>query len=250
MAQADSLHERYRSYIADLAATLDAGDEAAFRAAFEQLRAALNVDLNPELLRLTATAQSALQRFREYTRVSALTSQEVPGARKRLEHVVKLTDEAAHGTLDLIERCLPLVQVTARDASRLLSALDSVNAGDPAAMPAWAADTRQFLERVLVGADRKRELLSQMLVTQGYQDLTGQILRGVIELVGELEAVLGALVALANGEDTRRMPMLRMPDTTDALRRGTGPQVPGLTDADAVSGQDGVDALLADMGGL
>ena len=47
-----------------------------------------------------------------------------------------------------------------------------------------------------------------MLLAQGYQDLTGQIIRSVIALVGELETVLGELVALANGDDTRRMPAL------------------------------------------
>ena len=35
--------------------------------------------------------------------------------------------------------------------------------------------------------------LSEMLMAQGYQDITGQIIRGVIALVGELEAVLGQL---------------------------------------------------------
>jgi chemotaxis protein CheZ len=250
MSQADSLHGRYRSLVADLTGALEANDDAAFRGAFELLRNALNVDLNPELRRLTASAQGALQRFRDNTRVDALASQAMPSARKRLEHVVKLTDDAAHGTLDLVERCLPLVQQNARDAARLLAQLEEIRAQKPESMPAWIEASRQFLERVVVGADRKRELLSQMLVAQGYQDLTGQILRGVIGLVGELEAVLGGLVALSNGEDTRRMPVLRMPDDAESLRRGTGPQVPGLHDADAVDGQQDVDALLARMGGL
>src|SRR4051794_7405067 len=116
MSQADSLHARYHSYVAELTGALDTDDEAAFRAAFEGLRNVLNVDLNPELRRLTASAQGALRRFRDNTRVSASAAHEVPGARKRLEHVVKLTDDAAHGTLALVERCLPLVQAGARDA--------------------------------------------------------------------------------------------------------------------------------------
>ena len=96
MSQADSLHGRYRSFVADLTGALDANDEAAFRGAFERLRGALNVEFNPELKRLTANAQSALRRFREEARLDALAAEEVPDARKRLAHVVKLTDEAAH----------------------------------------------------------------------------------------------------------------------------------------------------------
>jgi chemotaxis regulatin CheY-phosphate phosphatase CheZ len=63
--------------------------------------------------------------------------------------------------------------------------------------------------------------------------------------------VLGQLVALSNGEDTRRMPALRLPETENrSLQQGLGPQVPGVsTSADAVAGQDDIDALLASMGG-
>jgi chemotaxis regulatin CheY-phosphate phosphatase CheZ len=56
-------------------------------------------------------------------------------------------------------------------------------------------------------------------------------------------------VALANGEDTRRMPALRLPTAVQDLRSGVGPQVPGIQDPDAVSGQDDIDALLASAAG-
>ena len=84
-----------------------------------------------------------------------------------------------------------------------------------------------FLERARSDADRVRRFLSQMLLAQGYQDLTGQIIRGVIALVGELETVLGQLVALANGDDTRRMPALTCRSRSRNVQRGVGPQVPG-----------------------
>jgi hypothetical protein len=63
--------------------------------------------------------------------------------------------------------------------------------------------------------------------------------------------VLGQLVALANGEDTRRMPALKLPlpqEPPPEWQRGTGPQVPGVGDAPAV-GQDDIDALLASVAG-
>ena len=47
MSQADTLHGRYRSFVADLSGALDANDEAAFRGAFERLREQINVELNP-----------------------------------------------------------------------------------------------------------------------------------------------------------------------------------------------------------
>jgi chemotaxis protein CheZ len=243
----DSLHGRYRCHIADLAGALDANDEDAFRAAFERLREQINVELNPELKRLTASAQSALRRFRERARIDALAAQEVPDARKRLDHVVRLTDQAAHRTLDLVDQSGPLVEHWARGAAELLDEWSAHGSPEAAVAACWPQRAQGFLARALPDADRVRGHLSEMLLAQGYQDLTGQIIRGVIGLVGELEQVLGQLVMLANGEDTRRMPALKLPPA-DASR-GAGPQVPGVADAQAVNGQDDIDALLASVAG-
>jgi chemotaxis protein CheZ len=237
MSHSDSLHGRYRSFVADLTGALDANDESAFRGAFERLRGALNVEFNPELKRLTGNAQSALRRFREEARIDALAAEEVPDARKRLAHVVKLTDEAAHTTLDLIDKTGPIIEHTARAATQLLASAAS-----------QPEEVQAFVERARSDAELVRGFLSQMLLAQGYQDLTGQIIRSVIALVGELESVLGELVALANGEDTRRMPALTSAAKPE-WRRGTGPQVPGVGDAAAVSDQDDIDALIASMAG-
>jgi chemotaxis protein CheZ len=172
----------------------------------------------------------------------------VPDARKRLAHVVRLTDEAAHRTLDLVEQSGPLVDRTARDAAQLLEELRLRSQIELAAP--WEQRASGFLQRAVEDADRVRGLLSQMLLAQSYQDLTGQIIRGVIELVGELESVLGQLVALANGEDTRRMPALRMTPDPQTVSVGSGPQIPGISTGEAFGDQQDVDALLARMGDL
>jgi chemotaxis protein CheZ len=247
MSQADSLHGRYRSLVADLVGALDANDDAAFRGAFERLREQVNVELNPELKRLTASAQSALRRFREQARIDSLAAHEVPDARKRLAHVVKLTDEAAHHTLDLVEKAGPLIDTWSDGAAQLLEEWSTHGSREAAAASRWPERTQEFLARALPDARRVRAHLSEMLLAQGYQDVTGQIIRGVISLVGELEAVLGQLVSLANGEDTRRMPALKLPLADHS--RGVGPQVPGVGNAQDVSGQDDIDALLASVAG-
>jgi chemotaxis protein CheZ len=244
------LRDRYGALIAALQGAVDANDDGAFHSAFESLRESLGAEFMPELKRLTASAESALARFRERARIDALADQEVPDARKRLAHVVKLTDEAAHRTLDLVERSGPLVEQQAREASELLESWSVYGNRECAGNSLWPERTLNFLERSLTDADRVRALLSEMLMAQGYQDITGQIIRSVISLVGEIEAVLGQLVALSNGEDTRRMPALRLPagDAAD-WEQGLGPQVPGISDASAVAGQDDIDALLASVAG-
>jgi len=249
MSQADSLHGRFRTHVSELADALDANDEAAFRGAFERLREQLNVELNPELRRLAAEAQSAMRRFRERARLEVLADQEVPDARKRLAHVVKLTEEAAHRTLDLVEQSSPLVDRTSLGAAQLVEEWGLHGSRQLAVSTMWPERVIETLERTLKDSEHLKRHLSQMLLAQGYQDLSGQIISSVITLVIELESVLGQLVALANGEDTRRMPVLKL-DTTQPMPEAlmaTGPQVPGISRGIVVEDQADIDALLASV---
>jgi chemotaxis protein CheZ len=248
MSAQDSMNVLYRPHVDALLGALDAGDDAAFRRAFEQLREGLSAEFMPELRRITASAQSALRKFRNETRLDALAAHEVPDARKRLEHVVKLTDEAAHRTLDLVEQSGPIVDQAARDAAELLEAWTIYGHRERAGASLWPERALAFLERAVKDTDQVRGNLSQMLLAQGYQDLTGQIIRGVISLVGELEEVLGELVRLSSGDETMRALRI-LPSPELDLQRGVGPTVPGVQDAGSLSDQDDIDALLTKFAG-
>jgi chemotaxis protein CheZ len=228
--------ERLRAQVAALQSALDGGDVSAFRQAFESLCAEMDCGLLPELKRITAKAQSALARFSAEARLDTLAGHEVPDARKRLTHVVKLTDEAAHRTLDLVELCGPLVDEAARGSAKLLENRNS---------PQWAEDAARFIERTRKDADALRGHLSELLMAQGYQDITGQIIRSVIALVDELERVLGKLVQIAEGNEVTSL--VRKLPTLPNWEQGLGPQVTGIANGDAVSGQDDIDALLSQM---
>ena len=244
MSQAE-LTTLYRPYVDALAGALDAGDDAAFRRAFEELREGMQAEFLPELKRITETAQSALRRFREETRLDALAVNEVPDARKRLLHVVKLTDEAAHRTLDLVERSGPIVDQAARDAADLLEAWGAYPHRGQVGESLWPERAHAYLERALKDTDQVRGHLSEMLMAQGYQDITGQIIRGVVALVGELETVLGQLVVIASGDGTVRHVRALSETPGEDLMRGVGPTVPGVRDGNAVSDQEDIDALLS-----
>lgn len=247
MSKTDTLN-RYRPFVAALQGALDAGDDAAFHRAFERLREGMNAEFMPELRRITASAQEALQRFVEETRLDDLAANEVPDARKRLAHVVKLTDEAAHRTLDLVERSGPIVTQASRDAADLLEAWSAYPHRERVGDSLWPERAQSYLERALKDMDEVRGNLSEMLMAQGYQDLTGQIIRGVISLVGELETMLGQLVRLSNGDETMRS-LRALPATAADLARGVGPAVPGVQEGSSVAAQDDIDALLTKFGG-
>jgi chemotaxis protein CheZ len=243
-----SLHpdpERFRAEVLALLRAMEGGDAAAFRLAFDALCGQMDGGLLPEIKRITANAQSALARFSAEARLDTLAGHEVPDARKRLTHVVKLTDEAAHRTMDLVDRCGPLVDEAARESTQLLEAWASYDDRDLAIASSWPERAAKFLERTRADSDALRANLSELLMAQGYQDITGQIIRSVIALVDELERILGKLVQIAEGHEVTTMVRV-LPAKLD-WERGLGPQILGIESADAVAGQDDIDALLSQM---
>lgn len=92
-------------------------------------------------------------------------------------------------------------------------------------------------------ARQLRENLSAMLMAQSFQDLTGQVLRGLITLVGEVEAILGELIQVSGGAAALPAPV------EGPSARGFGPVIPGINSGDAVvSNQQDVDSLLSGLG--
>lgn len=244
-----------REYGACLEAMNDAfrrGEESAFFAAVDHIVHMREPKMLGEIRRLTGDLQKALERFSIESRLADIAEHEIPGARVRLTHVINMTDEAAHRTLDLVESSGPLAERTAREATTLLDALTAfrdrhTGAGFEGAARSLEAfvplvhSIEAFLPTARADCEQIRRNLADVLLAQGYQDLTGQIIRSVIKLVEELERTLGALTALS-GEAVEHT---TLGEDTSA---GCGPAVPGLTKGEIASGQTDVDALLSGLG--
>jgi chemotaxis protein CheZ len=140
------------------------------------------------------------------------------------------------------------VTQAARDAADLLEAWNAYPHRERVGDSLWPERAHSYLERAVKETEQVRNNLNEVLMAQGFQDLTGQIIRGVISLVGELETMLGQLVRLSNGDETVRS-LRALPVATADLSRGVGPTVPGVRGAAAVSDQDDIDALLKSFGG-
>src|SRR5687768_4241119 len=117
-----TFQQEYGPIVAALADALAGGDEALFHAELDTLVQRREVALFGELRKLTTDLQSALERFRIDSRLVDLAETEVPNARHRLDHVLKLTDEAAHKTMDLVEQSGPLAERTAQQAASIVEA--------------------------------------------------------------------------------------------------------------------------------
>ena len=240
-----TLQEEFGPTIAALAGALAAGDERTFFEELDTLVERRERSLFGELRKLTSDLQSALVRFSVDSRLVDLAEKEVPDARLRLDHVLKLTDEAAHRTMDLVEQCAPLADKTAKQSGEIVEMWRRFRARtiavDEFRVMIQRMDT--FLESASTDMGTVRTNLSEVLLTQGYQDLSGQIIRGVMKLVGELETALVELVRLSKGGTRSSAPVEEV-----SKSRGFGPVVPGVNHGPAVGGQQDVDALLSGLG--
>ena len=90
-------------------------------------------------------------------------------------------------------------------------------------------------------AERIRKNLADVLLAQGYQDLTGQIIRNVMTLVEELETALAKLASLSGD-------IVEHATLGDGSAGAQGPTVPGVNKGEIAAAQTDVDALLSDLG--
>jgi chemotaxis regulatin CheY-phosphate phosphatase CheZ len=152
--------------------------------------------------------RAALEQFREDSRLADLAEHQVPDARQRLAQVLRLTGDAAHRTLDLVEKSCPLAEEAARDATRLRGMRRRATDTPDVEVQAFST-APQYMAQV-------RSNLSEVLMAQA-ADLSGQIIRGVMKLVDELETGWAAWCACP-APAQRRAPAWKL----------HGPAVPGV----------------------
>src|SRR5688572_8640072 len=157
--------------------------ESALRASPPEPRPVLDPNgphLLAQLQDLTLNLRNALDRFRLDSRLTRLAEKDVPDARERLHHVLKLTDQAAHRTLDLVEKSCPPADRIAREAAALNEPWSRFRAGTISVSD--YCDLIARMDRFFVSArgdaESVRANLNEVLMAQDFQDLTGQIIRG------------------------------------------------------------------------
>jgi len=111
-----------------------------------------------------------------------------------------------------------------------------------------------FLGQMVTGTEQLSKNLQDIVLEQGFQDLTGQVLKRVIGLINDVEKDLVSLVRIAgqveeitglsNDSETAEHDMQIM---HKRKTEAEGPQI-NKERADVVTGQDDVDDLLSSLG--
>ncbi len=239
MVARSSLQQAHGAVVARLVAAVEADDQAAFDETLEGLLEGRNESVSRALRGIADTLDTAMACFRRGFRLSDLAEREVPDAMHRLNHVLTLTHDAAHRTIERIEACHAIATSTGAGAQQLSHALAGAGAEAPEDLTDALA---QFLRSTAIQCESLREHLGDAMLAQTYQDLTGQIIGRVIALVRDVEGVLCELMRLSGAAG----PGAPEAASADDLARGLGPAIPGRT-SDAVASQADVDALLADL---
>ena len=225
----------------ELATLLDAGDDTAFEARFASLLQVREQGLFVSVAKLTRGLHDAMRELNFDEELSALAGREIPDACSRLDYVMKVSEEAAHKTLDLVEQCQSLNQKLNQSAAGLADACRSAHiyARSPNALPNLVTSVDQARALIIDHSAQLRARLSNLAQAQEYQDLSGQVIKRVTSLVRNVERALIELLRASGGLPSTR--------PAEAPSNGLhGPVVAGVSPA-AVS-QDDADSLLAELG--
>lgn len=204
-----------------LLALHERGDQAAFDEGYAQLAAADEGSLKNRVARLTRQLHRAMSEMPLDHRLARLAGDEIPDARARLTHVVTLTENAAHRTLDLV------------DEARAVPAALETTAG--------ALADATLAEGLRAQAQRLRQTLSELALAQEYQDLAGQMIKRVITLVIQVE---NALMELLDGVGRPASEPVAASSAEAAGSELRGPALPG----EAAVTQSDADDVLASLG--
>jgi chemotaxis protein CheZ len=246
VATALELKAEWANLVAALSESFANGDRDSFLKTLGRLGETRDGLLYGDLRDLSRSLRFALDQIRVDSRLATLAGKEVPDARLRLNHVLTLTEQGAHRTLDLVEQSCPLAEKTAKEAAALLVPLRNIRDGitEAAALQVLLTHVETFLASAQRDSDTVRTNLTEVLMAQSYQDLSGQIIRGVITLVTEVERTLTRFSALV-GDGPEDMTVT--PSEPPSSSSGFGPAVPGVT-SNSIGEQNDVDALLANLG--
>lgn len=229
----------------DLVSALEKGDEAAADEILDQVAGLRETQLFKEVGRLTRQLHDTMVSFSVDAKIAAMAEHDIPDAKERLHYVIAMTEQAADQTLTAVEDLLPVADELSSQANLLAAQWNRFLERE---MPfeefkAMSADLSHYFDRSRGSLDKIQAGLNDILMAQGFQDITGQIIRRVIDLVQDLEISMVKLISISSRKGFASGGAALQPEVP-------GPVVPGVDDraGDVATSQVDVDDLLSSLG--
>ena len=166
-------------------------------------------------------------------------------ATQRLEHIIEMTESAANTTMGLAEGMIDTMAAREAGDQALLKKLDNA-AKAKKHPPATKKLLAEAAEAVRARGESEKEQqgqLTEILLAQGYQDLTGQVVQKIVTLLGQLEGELLALVEAFGTAQAEKGSETLPSDPNQPVLEGPLSEKSGVKKS-----QDEVDDLLGSLG--
>jgi len=242
----DQLLEKAQALVSSLESPETSDDQ--LETQIDEINSLKDNHLFQELGKMTREIHDSIMQFRMDSRISDLAETDIPDAKDRLEYVITMTEKAANTAMGVIEEGSPVAEKLGAEASVLKAQWNKFRNRELSAdeLRAMGNDVEAFFDETELMMSKLLSGFTEILMAQDFQDLTGQIIRQVINLVNEIETNLVELIKIQGEGQTKDAPEKQEQKEETKL---DGPQVPGKeTSNDVMKGQDDVDDLLASLG--
>lgn len=176
-----------------------------------------------------------------YDKMLEDTAKKIPDATQRLTYIAQMTEQAASRVLNATDIAKPLQDEILAKSEALAARWDKMFANQLSVdeFKALAADSRSFFLATPAKIKATNDQLTEIMMAQDFQDLTGQVIKKVVEMVQGLEGqLLNVLIEV--------MPEERKAAAPEGLMNG--PVINAAGRADIVTSQSQVDELLESLG--
>lgn len=170
--------------------------------------------------------------------------EEIPNARERLTHVGQMTENAANKVLNLVDAAKPECDDLAKRGEELGQSLARMAASEDLSIErarALMGVCGKFAERTAGFASKQADILSDIMMAQDFQDLSGQVIKKVIDIINRTEMQLVQL--LLDSAPNQPIKTTTVTEFTGETHQLQGPQA-----EEKALAQSDVDDLLASMG--
>jgi chemotaxis protein CheZ len=166
--------------------------------------------------------------------LSEVTSQ-ITDAHGRLEHIATLTEQAANKVLNATDEGMPAQDELAKKAKSIEDRWTSLFAGQMSvdAFKVLSRDSQHFAKDTIAATEEEKARLLSIMMSQDFQDLTGQLIKKVVAITSAVERELAQILIDNAPASTKEK----------AVELMSGPSAP----AHALE-QDDVDNLLDSLG--
>ena len=124
-----------------------------------------------------------------YDRLIAEAAASIPDARDRLSYVAMMTEQAATRALNATEAARPIQNELGAQARVLAQTWERMQARELnfEQFKALLEDTRSYLGAVPAKTEATNAQLTEIMMAQDFQDLTGQVIKKITDIVQRLE---------------------------------------------------------------